>query len=183
MALHIGEIYRYSNQNRDLNNPEKIVDGLPNFYYETFCEHAQRAIVFQKGIHNIAEVKLIDGDRRIPAIIISSSPHKAGTDMTPWEDDFNPDYGYIRYFGDNKSHDQSAERAPGNRRLLDAFKKYSSPNEDERMNQGVPLIFVKRVEYEGRKKGNLMFQGFGIIESVELVTQYDPKLKIKYFSI
>lgn len=52
----------------------------------------------------------------------------------------------------------------------------------ERANKGVPLIFFKRVEHSGRKKGNLMFQGFGLIESVELITQFDPRLKIPYFS-
>ena len=182
MAFHIGEIYRYSNQNRDINNPPQFVDDLPNFFYETFSEDTKSTITFQKGIHNIASVKTNDGQERIPAIIISSSPHKAMTDMTPWEDDFNPDYGHIKYYGDNKSPETSAEQSPGNKLLLDAFLRYSSPNMQERLNYGIPLIFLKRVEYDGRKKGNLMFQGFGIIESVSLITQFNPKLKVPYFS-
>lgn len=182
MPLHIGEIYRYSNQNFGDEPPEKIVDGLPNFFFETYAGPGMSRIFFQKGIHNIATVTGPDGENRIPAIIISSSPHKAGTEITPWEDEFDPDHGRIRYFGDNKSHAQAADKAHGNELLLKSFFAYSSPDEKVRRALGVPLIFIKRVEYDGRKKGNLMFQGFGIIESVELITQYDPKLENPYFS-
>lgn len=181
MAFHIGEIYRYSYQNRTNTKPEAFIDGLPNYFYETYSPNNSTAVQFQRGIHNIAAVTLPNGSSRIPAIIISSSPHKAGTDITPWDDDFDPDYGHIRYFGDNKTHNRSAEESPGNARLLKAFLSYSSPDAHERMIQGVPLIFFKRVEYHGRKKGNLQFQGYGLIESVELVTQFDPKLKTPYF--
>lgn len=66
--------------------------------------------------------------------------------------------------------------------LLDAFFSYSSPEREVRKDSAVPLIFMKRVSYDGRRKGNLMFQGFGVIESVELITQYDSKLKNSYFT-
>ena len=182
MPFRIGEVYRYSNQNRTPGVPPKVVDGLPNFFYETYGGEGRSSIFFQKGIHNLAAVDLGDGTKRIPAIIISSSPHKAGTDITPWEDEFDPDHGRIRYYGDNKTPSQSADKAPGNALLLKSFLAYSSPDSNTRQNNGIPLIFLKRVEYDGRKKGNLMFQGFGIIESVELITQYDPKLDNPYFS-
>ena len=182
MAFRIGEIYRYSNQNRLNSVPEEYVDGLPNYFYETYSPDQISSVFFQKGIHNIATVHLSDGTERIPAIIISSSPHKAGTDITPWEDEFDPDYGRIRYYGDNKSSAKAAEDAPGNSLLLRIFSVYSSPDESIRRLNGVPLVFFKRVEYDGRKKGNLLFQGFGIIESVELITQFDPKLKSPYFT-
>lgn len=182
MPFRIGEVYRYSNQNRAQGIPPEVVDGLPNFFYETYGGDGRSSIFFQKGIHNIAAVELNDGTKRIPAIIISSSPHKAGTDITPWEDEFDPDHGRIRYYGDNKSHSRSADKAPGNALLLKSFFAYSSPDSSVRQKLGIPLIFIKRVEYDGRKKGNLMFQGFGVIESIELITQYDPKLENPYFS-
>ena len=100
MPFRIGEVYRYSNQNRTPGVPPKVVDGLPNFFYETYGGEGRSSIFFQKGIHNLAAVDLGDGTKRIPAIIISSSPHKAGTDITPWEDEFDPDHGRIRYYGD-----------------------------------------------------------------------------------
>ena len=96
MAFRIGEVYRYSNASTDGCVPLEKVDGLPNFFYETYSPDQVSTIRFQKGIHNIASVHLQDGTERIPAIIISSSPHKAGTDITPWEDEFDPDYGRIR---------------------------------------------------------------------------------------
>ena len=74
-----------------------------------------------------------------------------------------------------------ANEAPGNSLLLNMFMMYSSPSEEDRKH-ATPLIFFKRVDYDGRKKGNLMFQGYGIIEGIELVTQFDPKLSIPYFS-
>ena len=182
MPFYIGEIYRYSNQNNSVDRPPEFVDGLPNFFFETYAGPNYSRVFFQKGIHNLAAVKLSDGTKRIPAIIISSSPHKVGTDITPWEDEFDPDHGRIKYYGDNKTSSRRAADSPGNALLLQAFLSYSSPNQDVRRNSAVPLIFLKRVNYDGRRKGNLMFQGFGIIESIELITQYDSKLKNPYFT-
>lgn len=182
MSFYIGGIYRYSKQDDAVGTPPKIVDGLPNFFFETYAGSNYSRILFQKGIHNLATVNLADGTKRIPAIIISSSPHKAGTDVNPWEDEFDPDHGRIKYYGDNKTNSRRASDSPGNALLLKAFFSYSSPNQDVRKNSAVPLIFLKRVNYDGRRKGNLMFQGFGIIESAELITQYDPKLKSHYFT-
>ena len=151
MAFRIGEIYRYSNS-KESGVPAPIKDGLPNFFYETYSANNESNIWFQKGIHNIAAVSIGNNEKRIPAIIISSSPHKARTDITPWEDEFDPDYGRIRYYGDNKSNEMMANEAPGNALLLDMFMRYSSPDKQDRM-QATPLIFFKRVEYDGRKKG------------------------------
>lgn len=180
--FEIGKVYRYAYDVCVDGKIEEFVDGLPNFFYETKNEFGASSVKFQKGIHNLAAVKLKDGSKRVPAIIISSSPHKARTNTTPWEDDFDPDYGHIRYYGDAKDNHIKASDWPGNALLLNMFQNYSAPTEKERMVQAVPLIFFKRVEYDGRKKGNLQFQGFGVIQSVELVTQFDPKLSTPYFS-
>lgn len=94
--FEIGKVYRYPYDvmiNGEI--PEKV-DGLPNYFYETKNELGASNVKFQRGIHPIGAVKLADGSSRIPAIIISSSPHKARTDITPWEDDFSPDYGHIK---------------------------------------------------------------------------------------
>ena len=181
MPFYIGGIYRYSNQDV-AGIPPKTVDGLPNFFFETYAGLNYSRIFFQKGIHNLAAVNLADGAKRIPAIIISSSPHKVGTEITPWQDEFDPDHGRIKYYGDNKTSSRKASDSPGNKLLLNAFFSYTSPNQKVRKNSAIPLIFLKRVNYDGRRKGNLMFQGFGIIESVELITQYDSKLKSPYFT-
>lgn len=180
--LEIGKVYRFPYEAEINGNIPATVDGLPNFFYETRNDLGLSSVKFQKGIHQIKVVKLPDGSSRIPAIIISSSPHKARTDSTPWEDDFDPDYGHVKYYGDAKNNETKASDWPGNSLLLDMFSAYTSPDELERMVKGVPLIFFKRVDYDGRKKGNLLFQGYGVIQSVELVTQFDPKLSTKYFT-
>ncbi len=179
MSFRIGEIYRYSSYGRG-EKPQKMLDGLPNYYYETYCT-GEKSVAFQKGIHNIAKIVDCSGEIRIPAIIISSSPHKAGTDVTPWEDDYDPDHGHIRYYGDNKTNRKKAHESPGNELMLKMFKEHSSPDLKTRQN-ATPLIFFKRVRHGERDKGYLIFQGFGIIESVELITQFDPKLKNPYFT-
>ena len=180
--LEIGKVYRYPYNETENGQIPMEIDGIPNFFYETRNDMGLSSVKFQKGIHPIKSVKLKDGTKRIPAIIISSSPHKARTDSTPWEDDYDPDYGHIKYHGDAKDNHIKASEWPGNSLLLDMFSIYSSPDEIERMMKGVPLIFVKRTEYDGRIKGNLLFQGFGVIQSVNLITQFDPKLKTKYFT-
>lgn len=180
--FEIGKVYRYPYDVIIDGEIPEVVDGLPNFFYETKNMLGASNVKFQRGIHPIGAVKTIDGTSRIPAIIISSSPHKARTDITPWEDDFDPDYGHIKYYGDAKDNLKKASEWPGNSLLLDMFSIYTSPDEIERKVKGVPLIFFKRVDYDGRKKGNLLFQGFGVIQSVELVTQFDPKLSTQYFT-
>ena len=168
----IGQIYRYSNE-KGKNDPSiEFVDGLPNYFFHTYDENSNRQVVFQKGIHGISEEIGIDNIKRRPAIIISSSPHKAGTAQTPWQDEYVPNYGYVKYYGDNKSSKNLPEASQGNKILLDAFKEHSSPNKKDR-EKATPILFFNRVAYERRKKGNLIFQGYGIIEAVELVTQYD----------
>lgn len=180
--MKINEIYRSSRDKNKQDPNIPVVDGLPNFFHHTYSPNAKSKIIFQRGIHGVSQVKLPNNSMRRPAIIISSSPHKSGSEHTPWEDTYNSDYGYVRYYGDNKSNKTKPEDKDGNKMLLEAFRYHSSPHINERMEKAVPLIFFERVPYGGRIKGNLKFKGFGIIESVELVTQYDTKTDSGYFS-
>jgi len=115
-------------------------------------------------------------------VVIGDYLLKSGGSLeTPWEDTFDPDNGHIRYYGDNKDPDTDPSLSPGNRILIDAFKIHLSPEKEQRENYGVPIIFFRRVAHDGRIKGNILFQGYGIIQSVQLITQYDQKNK-RYFS-
>lgn len=163
--LTIGTIYRMS---KPPQFEMAVVDDLPNFYYES-----GEGFEFQRGIHNVREVKQLDGKKRCPLIIISSTPRKAGSQDTPWQDRYDSDHGYVKYYGDNKSIDQRPEDARGNKVLLNLLKYYESEDSDERLEYGVPVVFFEKVSVEGRAKGNAVFHGFGILESVQLVTQYD----------
>lgn len=170
--LKIGTIYRMPNPQQK-EKPQ--VDGLDNFYYESNTPDV--GFAFQRGIHNVQIVTTAGGEKRCPLIIISSTPRKAGSEDTPWHDRYDPDHGYVKYYGDNKYKDTSCrpEDAYGNRILLDLLKYYENDDETERTRNAVPVIFFEKCTYEGRAKGNAIFHGFGILESAELVTQYDHK--------
>ena len=167
--LEIGKVYRLSRQCNDPNLDQ--VDGLPNYFHETYISDANISFEFQRGIQVFRKIKGPDGKERIPVIIVSSSPFKAGSENTPWHDKYDPDHGYIRYYGDNKSSESKPEN-PNNGILLELLKIYQSDEENVRANQGVPIFFFERVTVNGRLKGNLCYQGFGIVSSAELVTQY-----------
>lgn len=81
-----------------------MVDGLANFWRETIAADGTRTQL-EAGISPIGMVRAIDG-RRTPAILLRSSPHKAGSEVTPWQDLFDPDHGHIRYYGDSKPTSQ-----------------------------------------------------------------------------
>lgn len=179
--MRIGQIYRASNRPEKQNPALLEVDGYPNFYYHTFLA-GKAKIQFQRGIYSIGKVTLSDGDIRIPAIIVSSSPHRYGSESTPWEDIYDPDFGRVRYYGDNKSNDTKPEEKQGNKALLSAFRIHTSPDIEFRKNKAVPIIFLERTAVNGASKGYLKFHGYGVIEAVELITQYDVKTRDGYFS-
>jgi len=163
--LLIGEIFRYS---RPYSSKVEIINDYRNHFFATNFENGTLALL-EKGINQIASVKAIDRIRT-PAVLIRSSPHKIGSETTPWQDVFDVDNGHIRYFGDNKTPGSKPELAPGNRILLELFKIYNS---EQDRPFSVPLIFYKAVIRNNASKGYIQFNGFGIIKGVELITQYD----------
>ena len=165
-----GVVYRYPSV-RDLD--AEWVDNEPNFFFVT--RDAGKAMpLLEKGINPMAASKSAEKKSEPrPAILISSSPHSRGSEWNPWHDVFEPDLGYIRYFGDaKKPGDPSA--APGNKVLIEAMQKHTSGDAKVRENSE-PLVFFERVA-----SGRVKFQGFGIVEKAELVTQYNPA--IGYFT-
>lgn len=179
--MRIGQIYRASNRPEKQNPSLLEVDGYPNFYYHTFLADKAK-IQFQRGIYSIGKVNAPEGETRIPAIIVSSSPHRYGSESTPWEDIYDPDFGRVRYYGDNKSNDTKPEEKQGNRALLNAFRIHTSPDFEMRKKDAVPILFFERTPVNGSVKGYLKFHGYGVIEAVELLTQYDVKTRDGYFS-
>lgn len=167
--MRIGEIFRYS---RPYNPKTEKIDGLPNYFAVTFTQDAKLPLL-EAGINPIREVRAVEGKRRA-AILISSSPHRIGTETTPWQDFFDPDNGHIRYCGDHRMPREDPATCKGNKLLLDAFLKHSAL-ELETRKHSVPIIFFKRVKKGGKIKGYVQFQGFGIIERASLITQYDQR--------
>lgn len=171
--LRVGQVYRYARPYR----PEPAeIDGYTNYFHAANSEGFPLPLL-EKGINGIGRVQSDSGPVS-PAILISSSPHKAGSEGTPWQDLFDADNGYIRYFGDNRSTGP-AGTAPGNKLLLEQFRLHSSPDRADR-KQAVPILFFERVAVGGRSHGSVRFWGLGVIQSVQVITQYQEK--IGYFS-
>jgi hypothetical protein len=170
--LRLGTTYRYS---RPYGNDAAFLDGLPNYFAHTRGKGALPLL--DSGISPMGSVKTSEG-LRTPAILLSSSPHKIGSEGTPWHDIYDADNGFVRYFGDNKS-DMPAAQSPGNKVVIQQFELHNSGNYEKRMN-ATPFLFFERVAVASRLKGNIRFWGVGILRSVELVTQYQAK--IGYFT-
>lgn len=171
MEIQIGDVLRYKKPACGENMYE---DGYLNFHFLTKSIEANN-LQLEKGINPSAKIKTSLGQLVRPAILISSSPNKKGSIETPWEDFYDVDNGHIRYFGDNKEPGKDPATAPGNKALLEAFRLAHSHNVDERLLTP-PILFFKRAIVNGVAKGYPQFYGLGIINSVELVTQWDNKL-------
>lgn len=163
--MRIGEVLRYS---RPYDPAPATKDGLANYFHETHTPGRKMALL-ESGINPIQKISAEDFVRR-PAILISSSPHKIGSEETPWQDSFDPDRGYVRYYGDNKSFGADPAAAKGNQALLEQFRLHTSPERAQRL-KACPILVFKRVTVGGRAKGNVEFQGYGVVERAELVTQ------------
>jgi hypothetical protein len=172
--LQVGQVLRYS---RDKDPSEPMVGGFTNYWHLTDLEGLKRPLM-EAGINPIAALQSSSGPRR-PAILISSSPHKVGSAETPWHDIFDIDNGRIRYFGDAKTPGEDPKDRPGNKALLSAFSNHSAIEPEERKN-ATPLLFFRRTSVNGVRKGYLSFQGFGVIERVSLISQFDARSQTSF---
>lgn len=172
--LSVGEILRYP---REFSPSSSTIDGVTNFWHVTHSENLARPQL-EKGINPIAPVKAVDGSRR-PAVLISSSPNRVGSAQTPWHDIFDADNGHIRYFGDAKTPGQDPAQTPGNKALLELHAVHSAIDPLERA-RATPVIFFRRTSFKGATKGFVTFQGFGIVERAERITQFDTRQQASF---
>jgi hypothetical protein len=166
--MRIGQIFRYPSK----PSTEVEIDGLPNWYAETKPpnDRGWSAVKLDSGINCSA---ILNGLQNVvPYIAISSSPHRFGSDTTPWEDIHRPDQGYCRYFGDNKPGTGAASESLGNRRMIEAFNLQGGDRQDR--EQAPPILVFEAVPMDGRLKGQRIFHGFGLISRAELVVQRSP---------
>ncbi|GAB2974105.1 hypothetical protein GCM10023080_043090 [Streptomyces pseudoechinosporeus] len=164
--LRVGEVLR-SAQNRDPAVPS--IDGYRNIHHVTASEGLAQ-IQLSKGINPIARVKG-SGERRRPAILIRSSPWKAGSAETPWHDVFDLDNGHISYFGDHRvDHTVPVGSTQGNALLLEAFAEHQAPTA-ERRARAVPLLVFAAVSRNKTPKGYVEFCGVAVIERLEQIEQ------------
>lgn len=165
--LRVGQVYRYATGKDPV--PADL-DGYPNFHHVTHSPDLKRALL-EAGINGMAKVSALDGPRR-PAILIRSSPWKAGTEQTPWHDVFDMDNGHVRYFGDHKAGMTAVPgTTTGNAALLGAFTGHQGHTPQERAT-ATPLLLFRAVSRNGKPKGHVEFCGLGVIERAERLVQW-----------
>lgn len=172
--LIIGEVYRYSSS---LDSGDAEVDGLPNLLHHTSTIGCNK-VLLEAGINPIGAVKTREGSIHTPAILVRSSINKHGKKDSPWRDEFDVDNGYVRYFGDNKRN-QAPQNAPGNRILLEQFRFHKGAGFETR-SMAVPILLFRSIRVGKRVKGNLRFEGLGLLKTCSLVTQFQEE--IGYFT-
>ncbi|MGW2885169.1 restriction endonuclease [Streptomyces griseoruber] len=165
--LRVGQVLRYPSS-QDPQQP--TLDGYPNFYHVTHSPGLKKALL-TSGINGMAAVDTPDGIRR-PAILIRSSPWKAGTEQTPWHDVFDLDNGHVRYFGDNKPGLSIApDSTTGNSTLLGTLTAHQGRTPEQRAG-AAPLLLFRAVSRNGKTKGFVEFCGVGIVERAERLVQW-----------
>jgi hypothetical protein len=167
--MRIDQVLRYGRE-RDPSTP--TIDGLANWWCETSPPPGSQltAVTLEAGIWSPAFRSLKGAERRVPVVVLRSSPHKVGTEANPWFDVHRSDLGYSRYYGDNKSETRTqAHETPGNRRMLTAAALHKG---DRAARLAAPPVLVfEGVSHGERRKGQIAFRGLGVIERAELVVQ------------
>lgn len=163
----IGEVFRYPSLRAGQEQKDDI-DGWPNYYVATASE-AMPALKLDSGINQPATTRASDA-ARVAVIALSSSPHKSGQAVTPWQDFYDVDNGYARYFGDNKEPGQDPWKPLGNKRMLEQWRWHAGPTAEER-NRAAPILLWKRVSRDGKAKGFVEFNGLAVLRKAELITQ------------
>lgn len=166
--LRVGEVLR-SSRNREPSI--EVMDGYPNIHHLT-ASQVLAPIQLSKGINPIAEVKVARVARR-PAILIRSSPWKAGSVETPWHDEFDLVNGRVTYFGDHRvDHTVPVGETQGNKVLRKAWASHRATTVQER-TMAAPLLVFATVTRNKTPKGYVKFCGLAVIEGVEEVEQKD----------
>ncbi len=163
-GFRIGHLYRYA---RPASPDEPVVDGIPNFHHLVSMRDLP-TLQLEKGINPPAVTRAIDGER-LSVILLSSNSNKLGTVENPWHDTIEPDEGFARYFGDNKTPGKDPGTSLGNRALLRQFELHTSPDRSKREKAAPILIF------RSSRKGFKEFSGLALITGARRVTQFSEK--------
>lgn len=161
MQFRIGDLYRYA---KPADPTVPMVDGLPNFHFITHLQGMPQ-LQLERGISAPAKTVAPDGER-VAAFLLSSNFHKRGSAENPWHDEIEPDRGYARYYGDNRTPGIDPSTATGNRQLLAQFELHASPLPEHRAKAAPLLLF------RSGKKGFKEFCGLGVLTGAQRVTQY-----------
>jgi hypothetical protein len=159
--FRMGRVYRYA---KSIAPEQAVVDDIPNFHY-IVATPGMATLQLESGINVPASTTAVDG-KRVGVILLSSNENKRGSAENPWHDTIEPDEGFARYFGDNKTPDVDPGLAKGNRRLLQQFELHTSPDRKKRERAAPILLF------RASRKGYKEFAGLAVITGAKRVTQY-----------
>lgn len=133
---------------------------MRSFHYVTRFKD-KPMVQLERGISGPAVTKAPGGGRR-SVVLLRSSPWKAGTKETPWEDDLSGPI--VRYKGDHKSTITGPlGSTSGNKLLSEIMPLFLSRNPSERM-AAPPVLMLESVpgkDEQGvlREKGFVRFHG------------------------
>ncbi|UNK48013.1 restriction endonuclease [Lysobacter sp. S4-A87] len=162
--FRMGCFYRYA---RPMAPDEETVDGLPNFHHIVSVD-GMPTLQLERGINSPAPTFARDGER-LSVILLASNENKLGSAENPWHDTIEPDAGFARYFGDNKTPDLDPGYPKGNRQLLQQFDLHTSPDRKKRERAAPILLF------RSSRKGYKEFAGLSVITGAKRVTQYSER--------
>jgi hypothetical protein len=151
-------------------------DACPhqNFYWVVQRPDVpDRPIVrLERGINSMLSVVGPDRAERKPAILLRTTPYKAGTETTPWHDVLDPAAATLTYYGDMRPDLAFADAAdaPGNKVLLATTALHTAATRAERV-RAHPLLYFTAQQLEGRQNGHVRFEGILLIVGAEPVTQ------------
>ena len=134
--FRIGETYRYS---RPALEDQPVVDGAPNFHFITHHPKMAR-LQLERGISAPAQIDATGG-ARVAVVLLSSNVHKRGSIENPWHDEIEPEEGFARYYGDNRTPDRDPGLVQGYQLLLRQFELHSSPHIEKRRLAAPLLLF------------------------------------------
>jgi hypothetical protein len=140
----------------------------------------------ERGISRLPEVNDGSGRIRVPAILIRSTPWKAGTPRTPWHDSFDTVSSTVNYYGDNKIDEATGgpkEDDPGqvlgNKAMLEAHFAHAA-NDASTRRSAAPILLFTGIPYDGRSKGQVRFDGLGVVTGARVVRQEDETSGIPF---
>lgn len=170
-SMTIGEVMRYTKPNAQ----DTMTHPYRNFWD---LQSRDLALVqLERGINSPKAVPAPDGTR-MPVLALRSSPDKAGSDLTPWHDEFDLDRGVVRYFGEHRVDKQEELGASvGDQRLETAWKSHRATSESLRAAAPPILVFrtaTGQTSSGPRAKGFVEFVGLAVMTDLRPIEQRDP---------
>lgn len=168
-------VYRYART----GDERPVQDGYATFGFTFRPRDADLPrLMLERGISSPAVVDAVDGERRA-VVLLRSSPHKAGSDVTPWHDEFDLDAGTVVYHGDARPG-QEPDRAGGNKTLSELARYYFADSREFR--KFAPPLALFRGEsgvLEGGRsavKGFVRFIGIALPVQIEEISGFETQV-------